>query len=568
MKAKISTILAFFILVSASAQPVLLDGLVQAEDLICFPVHGKKNQYKYLPNTGGLSFKSGAPEFSFLQYAFENESSQAGNSSIAKALGGGLLHFLVEYYTPQKDIDRAERRLQKMFENDTIKLIGPVDITKGQFVLVSSILVNGKASKELIGTGRAPVFQNSKVAFSFMMDPQKSQILMESFKMKTPDISIMFDLEFQGLTSAYNGKITVDWKMVQNSSYSNTSASAIFFSSTTEKTILELAQTGAIKMESYGNDSLGGNMLDAAYDKLLKMMYEPVQPDSINEKDSRSWVQKTFGNSGLTGSLIGGSNVYRKRKVKTSGKTTVEINSRQFVNRHQFVTFNIGDLYKKYGKDNRVFRKAALDEDLFKQREIFVNIDGDMKSEFDQMVNSVSVSIKKEHKNGDETIREVFINSANLDEYEGPLKMIYLNKEDKDKEKWLEYDYAINWQFKKDGDYQTDWQKSSAPIINLYAPYKLHQIDIMGDLQSLKDQNIMAVVVQIEYPFFGKTKKDKLLIKPFNDDNELVMNAIMPSDVDEVSYSLTWVYKDGKKVRYQNSDDYGIILIDEIPKGE
>ena len=568
MKAKISTILAFFILVSASAQPVLLDGLVQAEDLICFPVHGKKNQYKYLPNTGGLSFKSGAPEFSFLQYAFENESSQAGNSSIAKALGGGLLHFLVEYYTPQKDIDRAERRLQKMFENDTIKLIGPVDITKGQFVLVSSILVNGKASKELIGTGRAPVFQNSKVAFSFMMDPQKSQILMESFKMKTPDISIMFDLEFQGLTSAYNGKITVDWKMVQNSSYSNTSASAIFFSSTTEKTILELAQTGAIKMESYGNDSLGGNMLDAAYDKLLKMMYEPVQPDSINEKDSRSWVQKTFGNSGLTGSLIGGSNVYRKRKVKTSGKTTVEINSRQFVNRHQFVTFNIGDLYKKYGKDNRVFRKAALDEDLFKQREIFVNIDGDMKSEFDQMVNSVSVSIKKEHKNGDETIREVFINSANLEEYEGPLKMIYLNKEDKDKEKWLEYDYAINWQFKKDGDYQTDWQKSSAPIINLYAPYKLHQIDIMGDLQSLKDQNIMAVVVQLEYPFFGKTKKDKLLIKPFNDDNKLVMNAIMPSDVVEVSYTLTWVYKDGKKVSYQNSDDYGIILIDEIPNGE
>lgn len=553
---------------SSNGQPVLIDGLVQADKLICFPVHGDPLSYKYLPSDGGLSKKNNHPEFSFLQYAFENENTERSASSITDALGGGLLHFLVEYYTPEKKIKSAEQRLRQMMDNDSIQLIGPVDITSGRFILVSSLLIDGAEEKALIGTGKAPVFQNSKVAFSFMLDPQKAQILMESFKMKTPDVSIMFDLNFKALSSAYHGKITVDWDQVQSSSYSNTSVDLIFFSSDTEKTIQELNQSGAITMESYGADSLGGDFLDIAYDKLLKLMYEPVKPDSINEKDSRSWVEKTFGNRGLVGSLVGGSNVYRQRDIKTSGSTTVEINNRQFVDRHHFVSFNIGDLHKKYGSDNRVFRKAALDEDLFKQREIFVNIDGDMKSEFKEMVNSVSVSLKKEHQNGDETVREVFYDSATIDEYSGPTKMVYLNKEDINKEDWLKYSYSVNWQLKKSGGFQTDWTPSSAPIINLYAPYKLHKIDLMGDLQKLQEEEIMAVVVRIEYPFFGKQKKEKLLIKPFNENNELEMTAIMPADATTVDYTVTWVYKDGRKVESGGSDDYGIILIDEVPDTE
>ena len=557
-----------FFICSVYAQPILLEEMVTADELICFPVYGKNNIYKYLPNTGALSMDNGTPEFSFLQYAFENEENVTTSSSITQALGGGLLHFLVEYYTPDRDVKRAEQRLKRMMDNDSVQLVGPVDVTSSQFVLVSSILIDGQESKELIGMGKAPVFQNSKVAFSFMLDQKKSQILMESFKMSTPDISIMFDLQFKGLTSAYNGKVMVDWNMVQNSSYSNTSVDAIFFSSDTEETFLELTQVGAITMESYGADSLGGDMLNAAYDKLLKMMYEPMQPDSINEADSRSWVEKTFGSRGLGGSLIGGSSVYRKRTIKTSGKTTVELNSRQVVDRHHFVTFNIGDLHKNYGENESVFRKAALDEDLFKQREIIVNIDGDMKSQFEEMVNSVAVSVKKEHENGEETVREVFFSAPNLEEYKGPLKMVYLNKKDIDKENWLKYKYAVNWQFKRDGEFQTTWKISNAPVINLYAPYKSHLIDLMGDMDKLKEMDIMAVVIQIEYPFFGKMKREKRLIKPFNNDNDMVIKAILPNDIHKVNYTITWVYNDGNKISTKGEDEFGVLLIDELPQSE
>lgn len=551
------------------AQPILIEEMVEVDGLICFPVIGDTSTYKYLPSNGRLALnKENYPEFSFLQYAFENNQNERSSSSITDAIGGGLLHFLVLYETPSNTVRRAERRLRTKLKNKELKLVGPVDISSGQFLLVSSVLINGEEERQLIGTGKAPVFQNSKVAFSFMLDPIKSQILMESFKMTTPDISIVFDLGFKGLTSAYSGKLTVDWSQVQRSSYSNKSVDAIFYSSDVEKTFGELIQTGAVKMESYGRDSIASDLLDLAYDRLLKLMFDPTRPDSIEEEDTGGWIEDVFGNRGLGGSLIGGSNVYKSRTIKTSGTTTVDISSRKMVDRHHFVTFNIGDLYKDYGDNDRVFKKVVPDNEIFKQREVFVNLDGSIREEFDEMISSVSVTLKKEHKNGDETVREVFFDTELLKDYEGSPKLIYMNKEDADKEKWLEYNYSINWQFRKDGTYQTDWYTANTPIINLYAPYKYHQIDILGDLKKLNEEEVVAVVIQVEYPFFGKIKKERLIIKPFLEEQENVLKTVLPNEVMSVKYEITWVYKNGKKIQFDGLDEIGIILIDEIPSSE
>ena len=46
------------------------------------------------------------------------------------------------------------------------------------------------------------------------------------------------------------------------------------------------------------------------------------------------------------------------------------------------------------------------------------------------------------------------------------------------------------------------------------------------------------------------------------------MNAIIPQDVFSIDYSITWIYKDGRKVIKNGTDDYGILLIDEIPTTE
>lgn len=552
-----------------AAQPVLIEEYVEAAGLICFPVYGDSLTFKYLPSRGRLA--TGAndlPEFSFLQYAMVKTDGAATSSAITEASGGALIHFLVLYDTPEDQVRKAENELRRKLKRRELVLTGPVEINAGKFMLVSSLLVDGKEQKELIGTGIAPVFQNSKVAFSFLVEPLQAQLLLESFNMNTPDISITFDLEFSGLTSAYNGQLVVDWSQVQHSEYAHESVDAIFYSRDVEKTFGSLVQNGAIRMESYGKDSIASDLITVAYDRLLKLMFDPVRPDSIPPEKTRGVLDEIFGSRGLLGSLVGGSDIYKKQTIRTSGKTVVQINSRKQVSRHHLLTFNIGDLHKRYSTDPRIFRKVAIDDPTYQQREVLVNLDGSIRDEFENMINSVSVTLRKRHQNGDETLREMFLSQASLKDYTGNAKMIYLNKSDANRTDWLQYDYNTQWHFKRDGSYSTGWVSANTPVINLHTPYTYRRIDLMGDMVALQKAGIVAVAVDIEYPFFGNIRKDRMTIKPGKpgkDNEDHSLEAILPLGTDKVHYKVTWIYKEGKKVAVSGEDEYGVILIDEIP---
>jgi hypothetical protein len=124
-------------------------------------------------------------------------------------------------------------------------------------------------------------------------------------------------------------------------------------------------------------------------------MFDPVRPDSIPPENTRGALDEIFGRRGLLGGLVGGSDVYKKQTIRTSGKTVVQINSRKLVSRHHLVTFNIGDLHKRYGADQRIFKKVAIDDPTYQQREVLVNLDGSIRDEFENMINSVSVTLRK-----------------------------------------------------------------------------------------------------------------------------------------------------------------------------
>lgn len=560
--------LSFYLSISftAKSQAILIDEMVEAGGLICFPVYGDTLAYRYLPARGRLATADdGLPEFSFLQYATASNQPPEAGQTITEASGGGLIHFMVLYDTPEEKIRKAERELQRKTDRRELVLEGPVNISSGTFTLVSSLLIDGKEEKEVLGRGVAPVFQNSRIAFSFLIDPTKSQILMESFKMATPDISVVFDLKFSGLSQAFNGQLTVDWAQVQNASYSKKSRDAIFYSSDVEESFGEMIQNGAVKLETFGEDSLTGDLLTVAYDRLLNLMFDPVQPDSIPPEDTRGVLGEIFGARGLLGGLVGGSDVYRKQTVKTSGTTSINISSRKMVDRHHLFAFNIGNLWKEYKDNPQIFRKTAIEDPTFKQREVLVNLDGNIREAFSEMINSVSITLKKEHQNGEYTLKELVLNRETLNQYKGTTGFSYLNKDDLDRTKWLDYEYALNWQFKENGGYHTGFQTSNSPIINLYTPYKYHKVELFGDRKRLKEAEILAVSVEIEYPFFGNNKSKRVLIRTDRDD-EPVLEALIPREVNTVDYKLTWIYRSGKKTTRESKDEFGVILYDELPE--
>ncbi|MEM1119288.1 MAG: hypothetical protein AAGJ18_02500, partial [Bacteroidota bacterium] len=519
-----------------------------------------------LPARGRLARnENNLPEFSFLQYNQKKVQNNLSGASITEADGGGLVHFLALYDTPDQQVQKAEKALKRKLKREDIILSGPVNFREGNYLLVSSVLRNGKAEKEIIGIDKAPVFQNSKVPFSTLLDPLGAQLLMESFQMATPDISLTFDLVFEGLTKAYEAELIINWSMIEEAEYSKESRDAIFFSSDVEKTLGNMMRTGAVQLRTAGRDSIADQLLQVAYDKLLQMMYEPVQPRELPKEKTRGVLNEIFGARGILGGLVGGSNVYKKRTLKTSGQTVVNLNTRVSVQRNHLITFNIGDMYKKYGDDPLVFKKVSLDDPVYKQREILVNLDGALSSEFEAMISSIGVLFRKKHQNGAETIEEPVITAHLLQESDKNIKIVYLNKGDTDRLRWLDYEYQVKWQFLKDGSYDTPWISSNAPVLNLYVPYENQIIDVFGEHDVLKEAGVMVVTVNIEYPFFGKTKRERLKIRVGESDKSYQLNTIVPKGQTAVDYRIVWHYKDGSKKERKGKDEYGFLLIDELP---
>jgi hypothetical protein len=273
-----------FSFTQTSGQPILLDEAVSAEGLICFPVYGDSLSFRYLPSRGRLAINDQSlPEFSFLSVMPRSKKhTTVSAKSISEAGGGGLVHFLAIYDTPETLIRRAENSLRMKMRNQKVSIKGPVLFSKGDYTVVSSILgQDGREEKKLIGIGQAPVFENSKVAFSFLLEPLEAQLLMESFKMSTPDISIVFELTFSGLLQAYEAEVEVNWSEVQKNELYYQKTNFLFFSSEIQKSFNELTQTGAIKVRAAGQDSLMERIFDVAYEKLLNLMFNPVKPSEI-----------------------------------------------------------------------------------------------------------------------------------------------------------------------------------------------------------------------------------------------------------------------------------------------
>jgi hypothetical protein len=555
----------------ANAQFLLVDQGIQAAGLWCFPVYGKQNTFRYLPARARLALNEKQhPEFSFMRYVLEKPS--AGN--ITQAGGGGLLHFLVLYDTPPEQIKEAGKVLSEQLKIDEILLEGPVIFEKGRYALISSVITEeGKEGKKLMASGEAPVLENSKIALSFDLDPVRSKLLLESFKMAAPDISLVFELGFSGVTDNYEALLDIDWDKVKTSKAFGAGGSVYFVSADVELGFDELLQNQAIKLTTTGSSSSMEGLLNTVYSKLLEVMFQPIEASTVPAGERgglEDAMAAILGNKGALGSRkttgfgIGVS--YKMKQLHSSGKARLTFNGRSTVARNHFITFNIGPLYKEYGKDEQYFRDVPLWDPAFQQMKVFVGIDGSLEREFDRMVNNVSVTLKKEHRDGSVTTRQVMVNRKIFLDSLGNLYMTYLNHKDLNLLEWMKYDYSTQWQFTGGGSLNSGWKRDSSTMINLYAPFKRQKIALEGDMSLLKNKGVRAVSVQITYPFFSETKKERLLIRPDDDLSGKGFEITLPNETEEVDYTVTWIKADGSRSEVSGKDRFGLIFIDEMPQ--
>jgi hypothetical protein len=560
------------------AQSVLMDRGVRVAGLWCFPTAADSDRYVYLPAAARLATdEQGLPQFSFVRYVVNSASDSSSAATITEARGGGILHFLVLLDTPTQQVSDAQDALRELLKRKTVELRGPVVFQDGRYNLVSSILRPGgtAAKPEVLATGRAPALEGNRLALSFDLDAEHASLLMHSFTMNTPDISLVFDMTFLGLSETYDAELTINWSDVKKSAGFSAGGSIYFVGADVQLAFDELRKNSAIRLKSSGKSESMEALLATVYDRLLAIMFRPVEPERM-PVDRRGGMldalATALGPGGplssrkLTG--FGASVGYQMRELRTEGTSVMRFDHRASVERHSFVTFNIGDLFARYGTDARFFRAVNLGDPTFQQREVQVAVDAALLPEFENYVNSVTVTLRKEHANGQQTLRELVVNRGNAATPSGGMKLVYGWNGDADRLSWLDYQYRTRWSFKGGGAHETEWMRANTPMIDLFAPYERRSVQLVGDATALKARGVRAVVVQIEYPFFGEQRRPQIVARPEEPLESKHVDITLPLGAPEYDVTLTWQLAGNQRLTAHRRDGSGLVFVDEMPKGD
>jgi hypothetical protein len=76
-------------------------------------------------------------------------------------------------------------------------------------------------------------------------------------------------------------------------------------------------------------------------------------------------------------------------------------------------------------------------------------------------------------------------------------------------------------------------------------------------------QGVRAVTVSVEYDFFGKKKTLREVIRPSDAGKEKKLAMILPANVHEVDYTVSWNKEGNEKREQKGKDKLGVIFWDE-----
>lgn len=271
-------VIALVVLLSGTgiSQEIFLDRMKKAGDLICYPSFKDPSVWYYLPDQPRLAMKDGKPQFSFLKYS---RTSATGKAGINRAEGGGIVHFLVTYGASKDRVKAAEKQLKK--DNPDARIHGPIVYRKGHFALITSFKEGEESLVKTVAIGKAPLIEGQKAAVSIALSREGAEVLWESFKTDTPDISLFFDMEFAGIREPYEATITGDWAKINKYRRLRAGMKYSWFGADVDMLFQELRQNGAINVTIKGEDKDMDKIMQSINAKLLSMMFEPVSVNKL-----------------------------------------------------------------------------------------------------------------------------------------------------------------------------------------------------------------------------------------------------------------------------------------------
>lgn len=560
----------------AHSQTLSLSGSVRAGDLWCLPATDAPDSYYYVPNGAAIDTDdAGSPTFSFLRYAY-GEAGRATGTDQLIADGGGLVHFLIVLQTPEDRVETARSELRGVTGNPDAELRGPLVFSEGRFTLISSVLNQARNESEtkILAAGRAPLLEGNQLAFSFDLSTTDATLFLESLQTATPDASVVFEMSFAAVTPAFDGKLTVDWTELSKHRSFKAGADVYFLSAEVEDVLDEITRSQAVRIESRGSDAKSEAMLAHAHEQLTNLLFRPVSGASMPETEqaglaevvaaiSKSAERAVIQASGAP--AISASVGYRIKELKSEGRSVIELTHSEIVQRRATIVMNVSDLYQRWGTDTAHFRVVNLEDPVFRQREIRVLLDGSLQEDFANYINHVTVTVKKDHAGGSQTVREVQYDRRAFDDGELERQLVYGWHDDADPLDWRNYEYRARWSFFGGGTFDTGWLDAQDSKINLFAPYQRQSLKLLGQWAALEQAGVRSVDVAVRYPFFGNTKTQRLAFQAEESFASQGIEMILPAGTREYDYDIQWTLAGGEIVAQSGRDWRQHLVVDELP---
>jgi tetratricopeptide (TPR) repeat protein len=274
----ITGVLLSCLLPTLYAAEINLDSYQRCGDLFCYQSLDDATSWYYLPDQPRIAVKNGKPQFSFIKYVRNEKSGEAGTHL---AQGGGVVHFLVTYGVTAERQSAAEKALQKIDPDAVLK--GPVIYRRGNFALITSFHEGNSVMTRTVAVGKAPLMEGQKAAVSMALTREGAELLWESFQSDTPDISLVFDMEFAGIREPYEATLEADWSRVAKHHRLQVGGQYKWFGADVDMLFQELRQDGAIKITTKGESVLMDKIIESANAKLLQVMFDPNAGDELGQ---------------------------------------------------------------------------------------------------------------------------------------------------------------------------------------------------------------------------------------------------------------------------------------------
>lgn len=547
----------------------------------------KSNKFYYLPVNLHLAQRPDkTPEFLFLKFTTEDK----GGAS------GGLMHFLMTWGMSDKQEDELRAKLKEKVRN--AELMGAVQLTQdsangGSFQIISATLGDKDLTKSVVTSGKAPLVPGGKAAAASRLTAEGAQLLAATFEKarSITDLSIALNYGYETMMPAAKGSITFDWSKLEtereklsieysrkNAGKTTTSACFIIFCASSTKQnyaysydevkeqykFLEEKEIVKLDWQEAKSDERLAKIREAFFQYFLTSMTQkeetPPPPPAEKKDDQTPKIDK-----GDRTARYHFSQESFKREFSHK-KRTMSLNVRLTYKSEFQLVGNLASWYQSVRDNPKCVASINLNDPFFQHRDINFILDLDGKEMFDEAVNYVTVAVRKKREQGNPFEDRVTIDAKYLKEKGVSAAVTYARGEDKNPDS---YEWMSQWSLRGGMVYpqQPTWEKGTFEGVTLAPPVKPRIIEVEGDLEQMKANDITRVTVQVHYPQFGQEVEENIHISPSLNQPLTSKKLFLDRDAKGYAYRLIVNHKTEGKLALpwapKGSDNYIYVQIPE-----